>query len=499
MSNLLSYIVLFSFPFLAVILFNRLGATKGIIWTILAGYLFLPVRPVIDLPVPGLPYIDKTFVPALCALILVGVAQRRELRLAAIARRRAGSEGQQSPDGAETPAERSRGWWLVNLLVFVAIAGPVVTTLTNAEPLFRGVRTQAGFQLYDAGRAVVTALVMLMPFFLARKYLSTVEAHRAIIWAFVVAVLVYMLLSLYEVRMAPTLNRKLYGFFAHDWRQHIRRGGYRPILFTEHGLRVAIFLAMGIIATAVSARLPEQAKRKTWLLLGLIPLFIVFWMTKSLGSFMIACVFVPIALFVPMRTQVLVSAVFALVILLYPMLRGAGWIPVDRIVSFAASVEEQRAESMQFRLENEDILLERAALKPLAGWGGQGRWLVFDERGEKESIPDGRWVITIGQYGWLGYLSEFGLLTLSILAIAWRRKTLEIGVATGGLVLILTANLIDLIPNSGLTPLTWLVAGALTGWYERQRAAKAVPERASKTRQPMMERKSLAATRTRRI
>lgn len=503
MSNTLSYVVLFMFPLVAVILFNRLGAIRGLIWTILAGYLFLPVRPVIDLPVPGLPYIDKAFVPALSALILIGVAQRRELRLAAILQRRAeGVRGktasrnlQPEEDTVEAPS-KGRGRWVVNLLLVLAILGPVLTTLTNGEPLLRGDRIQRGFQLYDSGRAVVTVLAMLMPFLLARKHLATSEAHRALLWALVVGGLIYMCLSLYEVRMAPTLNRKLYDFFPHDWRQHIRRGGYRPILFLEHGLRVAIFLAMGIIAVAVAARVPEFAKRRIALLCVLPPLIVAFWMTKSLGSFMIVCVMVPIALFCALRTQILIAAILAGIIMFYPVLRGAGAIPLDPVVSFARAIEEKRADSLEFRLENEDMLLDRAAQKPLTGWGGYGRWLILNEKGGKESVPDGRWVITIGQFGWLGYLTEFGLLTVAILMIAFRRRSLEIGVATAGLVLILTANLIDLIPNSGLTPVTWLLAGSLAGWYEKQRAAVQAPQPVGGRKPAVARRSAVQARRT---
>lgn len=501
MSNLLSYIVLFSFPFLAVILFNRLGATKGIIWTILAGYLFLPVRPVVELPIPGFPHIDKTFVPAATALILVGVALRKEVRLAVIAARRLGNEkiGGANPEehnSSQNVMKKQKGWWVVNLLVVLAVLGPILTTLTNGEPLLRGGRVQSGFQLYDSGRAIITVIVMLMPFFLARKYLTTVEAHKALVWALVVAGLVYMSLSIYEVRMAPTLNRKLYGFFAHEWRQHVRRDGYRSILFLEHGLRVAIFLAMGILAVAVATRIDEFKKKRKVLLIILAPLFVAFWMAKSLGAFMIALIFFPIVMFFSARSQVTICAIFSAMLLLYPMLRGTGLVPVERIVSIATEIDEQRGRSLLFRLKNEEILLERASQKPLAGWGGQGRWLVLgDENGGKSSIPDGRWIITIGQYGWLGYLTEFGLLTLSILAIAWKRRDLDITVATGGLVLILTANLIDLIPNSGLTPVTWLIAGALTGWYERQRFAESAHSKSKNPRRTVVERKSSSAVR----
>ena len=40
---------------------------------------------------------------------------------------------------------------------------------------------------------------------------------------------------------------------------------------------------------------------------------------------------------------------------------------------------------------------------------------------------------------------------------------------TGDLIVALAGNLIDLVPNSGATVVTWLMAGALTGYLERLR------------------------------
>ena len=75
------------------------------------------------------------------------------------------------------------------------------------------------------------------------------------------------------------------------------------------------------------------------------------------------------------------------------------------------------------------------------------------------------WIITIGSWGWVGYISQFGLLILPTIFLAARRRDLEISYATAGLALMLAANLLDMIPNATLTPLTWLIGGALAGRY----------------------------------
>ncbi|MBV5327317.1 MAG: hypothetical protein JZU65_06720, partial [Chlorobium sp.] len=82
-----------------------------------------------------------------------------------------------------------------------------------------------------------------VPFLAGRIYFkdeSTIkDLHRGII----IGGLIYMVLCLYEIRMSPQLNNMLYGFFPHSWVQHLRYGGFRPIVFMQHGLMVALWMA----------------------------------------------------------------------------------------------------------------------------------------------------------------------------------------------------------------------------------------------------------------
>ncbi len=83
--------------------------------------------------------------------------------------------------------------------------------------------------------------------------------------------------------------------------------------------------------------------------------------------------FLPVAVLMQVRAQLIVAAVIATMIVAYPALRGANIIPVDTITALTESINPDRAGSFNFRLENEDILLARANQKPLTGWGGWGR------------------------------------------------------------------------------------------------------------------------------
>jgi hypothetical protein len=173
--------------------------------------------------------------------------------------------------------------------------------------------------------------------------------------------------------------------------------------------------------------------------------------------------FAPVILFAPLRLQVLVAVVFAGMVLTFPMLRGAGLVPVDTIHGLAQSVNENRAGSLKYRFDHEDALLARANEKPLAGWGSWGRNRIYDpETGRDLSVTDGLWVIIIGQYGWIGYIAQFGLLTIPVIILAARHNAALTPALTGGAIM-MAASLVYLIPNAGLSPLTWLITGALAG------------------------------------
>jgi hypothetical protein len=273
--------------------------------------------------------------------------------------------------------------------------------------------------------------------------------------------------------MSPRLNFQIYGFFPHDWAQHLRAGGFRPVVFLEHGLRLGLFLAIGLIAMALAIRLG----RGPWRVLaagGFLWLLATLVLAKSLSAFLVALVIVPLALVLRPRMQLLAAALVAAAVLVYPMMRAGGLVPVQGISGAIATFADiDRLRSLEYRFINEDLLLEKAAERPLLGWGGWGRARIYNEAGRDISTTDGRWIIEFGEKGWVGYLATFGLLTAPVLLLAFRHRGEPVTLATSGVALLLAGNLLDLVPNSGLTPLTWLMAGALAGRLEARAAADA--------------------------
>lgn len=489
MPNTLAYIVVFSYPLIVLLLFRKLPLPRALVWSILGGYLFLPER--VELDLPALPSLDKSTIPALSAALMVWIYRDRPTRAREGGRQ---SEGQPTHQRTSQPAHiRRQGGRLMLLLLMIVTVAPFATYYFNREPVVWGPTVLPPMRLYDSFSMVLATFMAFIPFLLARRQLATPEAHREVLKALVWAGLACSLLILVEVRLSPQLNRWIYGFFPHSFAQHIRGGGFRPILFLEHGLRVGIFISMTILAACALYRLRDGQQPGRWLL-AVGWLLATLFLSKTLGAFAITLLLAPVALFLKIRGGMIVAAALSAIVLLYPMARGSGIVPLASITSAAQGVSRDRTDSLIYRLDNEEALLDRASRKPMFGWGLWYRNGIYDNNGRKTSVTDGTWIIVIGVRGWVGYLGFFGLLCLPVILLALRARILALDGTTVGMMIVLTANLIDLIPNSGLVPVTWLIAGALAGRYEL--GAQAVDPGLSRGRRARTGRKSVLAERS---
>jgi hypothetical protein len=452
--NAIAYLMLLIWPGVCLMLFRRLSIQRALIWSIMGGYLFLP--PLTEFNLPLVPAMDKVTVPNLSVVLILVFALKERLRL--------------------WPESR-----LALLLVAGLILSAIPTVMTNSDPItFEVLRDAApivflvdqlpGQSIRDIGSVLIGQVLMLVPFLLARQYLASEEGLRELLLAFMVGGLVYSVPSLFEIRFSPQLNIWIYGFFQHSFEQMMRQGGFRPIVFLPHGLWLALFMCTTLVAAAALARAAPPERRGRMLAITAY-LFVVLVLCKSLASLAYGVLLTPLVLLVPQRWQIRLAVVFALVAVSYPMLRNAQLVPLDAILAQAEAISPARAQSLEYRFDNEEQLLERAAAKPLFGWGGWGRSLIRDpETGEILSIPDGRWIIIFGTFGWLGYICEFGLLSLPMLLMGryvLRHGDRALAPWVAPLTLILGITMIDMLINATLTPLTWLTAGAILGHAER--------------------------------
>jgi hypothetical protein len=436
---------LFAWPLISAALLRGLRIPLGFIVVIVAGYLLLPERFAIDLPL--LPPFNKDTVPVL-SIVLLALFMIGRLR--------------------ETPqlAGLLPRSWIVRLLLLMIVGGAFGTALSNPDPIVEFETTLPGLRRYDGFSMALLASMMALPLLIGRKFLYRQETQRLLLVALCIAACSYAVLALYEVRMSPQLNRWFYGFFPHSWIQHVRGDGFRPLVFLQHGLQLSLFLCIATLAAAGLFRLGERYRHG---LLAMVWLGVTLVLSKSLGALMIAVVLLPVVLFLNIRLQLLAAAVIGMMVLTYPVLRGAQLVPIDRVMSFVSNISADRAASFSTRLENEERMLERALQRPVYGWGGFARSRVRDEKGIDITIADGYWIIILGVGGWVRYIGEFGLIALPALFLFLQRRRIGVEREAAVLALMLSATLIDAIPNNGINPITWLIVGALWGRLEAGR------------------------------
>ncbi len=451
--NLLAYLVLFGWPVVVFVLFKKLNIQTALISSILAGYLLLPSRLGLDMPL--IPILDKTTIPSLaCFLACLLFDKSRKKPATKIS------------DADKEKANRVD--LLYKTLLLFLFATPFVTVVTNFEPIIFGPTYIPGQSFYDAIGLCGLLLFTILPLLLGTKYLSTPESHITILKALCIAALLYSALVLLEVRLSPQLNRLVYGYFPHSFEQHIRNGGYRPIVFLLHGLWVGIFLCKATIASAILWKIYGNSKNGILYFYATIYLLLVLFASKNFGAFLIAIVVLIFISFSGVKRSLIISVLASILLVSYPLLRHYDVVPTQFFIETAAKINEERSRSLEYRVDMEDSLLERAMVKPVAGWGLWSRGAVYDpQTGQNLSVTDGIWIITISAFGWMGYLSLFGLLALPILTLYARRKKTPLPIATVGLSLVLAANLIDSIPNAALSPVMYLISGALIGYCRK--------------------------------
>lgn len=436
MPNTFAYLMLMVWPVVMAVLFRKLSPDRALIWSFLGAFTLLPTGVYFDFPL--IPTLDKYTLPSVAAMVLCLTMVKQKIRI--------------------FPASR-----LATVLMLGILFSPFATVLNNPEPVFWGIGIP-GLSFYDAISEVMKHGILLIPFILGFNLLSTQQARRTVLTAYMFAGLVYSVPMLLEIRLSPQFNNWVYGFFPQLFGQQVRFGGFRPVVFMGHGLTVAFFALMTVMAAATLWR-GSRTDRRALYPAALAWLLVVLVLCKTVGAILFAVAFVPIILFTGPRIKGWAILFCATFVLTYPVLRAADVIPVDRMVEYAAMIQDDRGQSLEFRFTNEKLLLDHAARKPVFGWGYWGRNRIYDrETGRDLSVTDGYWVIIIGVLGWTGYISVFGLLTLPLFRLWYHRRSDR---STGdghlayGIALMLGANMLDLIPNSTINPLTWALAGLL--------------------------------------
>jgi hypothetical protein len=264
-----------------------------------------------------------------------------------------------------------------------------------------------------------------LPYLIGRIYLGSFKGLEDLAKAVFFGGLLYVPLCLYEIRFSPQLHHFLYGSFPAPVDQQYRGGLYRPMVFMAHGLQVGLFMTAASLSGFwlwYTGALREV--RRMPIMALLIPLWITTLLCQSAG----ALVFLVLGIISLVLTKLLRTPAVILALLMLPpvycMLRTSQWDTKsvgEAAVTFAGPV---RAQSLEYRLENEQGITARAVERPWFGWGGYGRVFVLDEWGHCRFTPDSLWIIAFGTYGYVG-LSALLLLLLPVGIVRLRLTALE--------------------------------------------------------------------------
>lgn len=415
-----------------------LGPRRGVVAALLGGWLFLPVFDGrLDVPLVGT---KMAFVPTIIFLVALVTDLPRWLQL--------------------------RPHW-VDLVAGAVCVLPFATALANGLGTHEGI--SAALQaIFSWGTA----------YLLGRAYLGTPRGVRDFARGMVGAAVAYAPLCLWEIRMSPQLHRQLYGYHTFEsFAFAVRYGGYRPTVFMQFGLMVGTFMATGTLIAYWLWR-TRGASRLAGLPAGwcVALLFVTTVLVKSTGAVLLLAVGIGVL----EATRKLRHPVLVLALVLLPpaftAARIAGW-DAKQLVEAAGLIDEDRAQSISFRIANEQLLVNKALQRPWLGWGRFGRSRVHDEEGTDISVTDSFWVIALGVTGELGLIA-FGLLLLLPVLLLLRRFPARswshpVVAPAAALALGTVLWVVDCLLNSMTTPIFPAICGStvtfLAGRWQLQR------------------------------
>jgi hypothetical protein len=330
---------------------------------------------------------------------------------------------------------------------------------------------------YDGGSAMLAKVVAWgIPYFIGRVYFDNVAALRELCIGLFAGAVAYIPFCWVEFAISPRLHKLVYGWHPGNFGQTKRSGGWRPMVFMKHGLMCGMWMASGAVAglrlwqaRSIPGKIPRIGV-STWLVVA--GLIITLVLCKSFGALVLMILGGAVIPFVARFRVMLPIVIICAVPSFYMLSRGSGWWDAENLIAASLAISnEERSESLAFRLKNENVLIEKALLRPVFGWGGWKRSFIFNASGVAISVPDGLWIVAFGQNGLFGLTA----LTLTLLlpqilflktfpASVWRQTAVA---SIAPLSVLLGLFMIDNLFNDMFNPAMLLSAGGITGLYIR--------------------------------
>lgn len=320
-----------------------------------------------------------------------------------------------------------------------------------------------GLGVYDGlAETVSQAFYWGLPYFIGRIYFTDSWALNDLSWGLFVAGLILAPFCLVEIAHGPLFHAKVYGFYPHNYWEMFRFGGWRPSVFFIHGLWLGWFMTVAAFAGLVLlwAKQPRSLiSMPMWCWsLGLV---VVTLFCKSTGALAILGMGAAVLCAGRWRRWVMVGLLVAPIF--YVGVRVTGMWDGGQLVSAAGNLGDGRDDSLQWRLNLENLIIAKAMDKPLLGWGGWGR--SVEGTG---AWTEGIWTMEIGRHGLFGVAMWLlaGLVPAAVCYSRYKYTFERITPANAGLFTILVLAPLWII--YGLTvvdfsPYNTMIIGALAG------------------------------------
>jgi tetratricopeptide (TPR) repeat protein len=424
----LIYVALIGWLPFCLLLFTVLPPHRAVIVAAVGGWIVLPPS---GIPLPDLPNYDKIMAPV--AGITLGTLIFQPNRLLAF-----------------------RPRWF-DLPAFFWCLAPLCSSLAN------------GLGFYDGVSGIVgNAVRWTLPYLIGRLYFGNKEGMRDLAAGIAIGGMVLTLPCLFEMRMSQILLPKIYGIGNYEG---VRLGGWRPRVFFSTGLELGMWMtASSLTATWLwwsgSLKQLRSYQLLTW---GLPLLLMTTLFCKASGALFLLIAGLTILLLSSRFRTGLLFFTLLLVPPLYYAVRIPNYWTGTALTEFISTyLNKERGASLAFRFQQENLLAQRAMIRPVFGWGGWGRSRIRDERTGRDIAPtDGMWIIWMGTTGCAGLLSWTTMLILPSWLFAfryparqWRDPTIA---PQAVLATLLGIYLVDCLVN-GFLNLSYVVAcGGLAG------------------------------------
>jgi len=330
-------------------------------------------------------------------------------------------------------------------------------------PMISSLQNNLG--VYDGLSGCLLCIIRwTLPYTIGRLYLGEPEGLRELAIGIIIGGLAYVPAILLELRFSPFMQGLVYGM--HHW-EGFRYGGYRPYVFFTTGLELGMWMT-AVSLTSVWVWRCGALKRIGALPFGtfVLPMLLVVTVLCRSGGALFLFVGGLIVLWSSsrFRTKLFFYALL-LVAPVYYSTRITNIWSGDNLVNFIETFDAVRAESLGFRFKCENLLIQRALLEPLWGWGTWGASRVTGPDGRDMAVTDGMWIIYLGFYGCFGLVSWTTALLLPPWLFVVRYPVQRWNTYTVGPMVVIAAILglymIDCLLNGFLNLVYIVAAGGL--------------------------------------